>query len=474
MGVSTGRSGARRLRRKAGGAAELPASRSADQPTSKESSASVQVTKIGIVGLGTVGTGVARLLTEKGDRIAGQAGRLLRLKHVVVSDPAKQRDIELPVGMISNDLRRITDDPDIAVVALLVGGLEPARTMALRLLESGKDLVTANKALLAEHGTELFDRARELGRSIAFEAAVAGGIPIITNISQCLSANQITSLRGILNGTSNFIISQMEEAGMSFAAALAEAQRLGYAEADPTMDIDGSDAAQKLAILAHLAFGARVHWRDIPRTGIERLDTADLRYARELGYRIKLVASASLDSEQRLQVAVSPTLIKIGRPLAEVRQAYNAVMVVGDAVGKLFFHGLGAGRMPTASAVVADLVDTAVGRAQITFRALELWSQRTSRVGSCDPAAVSNRYYLRFAVADHPGVLAELCGALGRHQISIASVIQHEPAQEAPGYVPLVMMTHLTTDGATQAALEEIDRLPVVRQGSVRMRVLGN
>jgi len=433
----------------------------------------MQVTKIGIVGLGTVGTGVARILTEKAERIARQAGRMLQLKHVVVSDPSKVREIQLPADMVSADLTRITADREISIAALLVGGLEPARTMALQLLASGKDLVTANKALLAEHGTELFDRARDLGRSIAFEAAVAGGIPIITNISQCLSANQITSLRGILNGTSNFIISQMEEGGMSFGEALAEAQRLGYAEADPTMDIDGSDAAQKLAILAHLAFGARVHWTDIPRTGIDKLDPADLKYAADLGYRIKLVAVAQLH-EGNLQLSVSPTLIKIGRPLAEVRQAYNAVSVVGDAVGKLFFHGLGAGRMPTASAVVADLVDTAVGRAQITFHALELWSQRQSRVQLCDPNSLTHRYYLRFAVADHPGVLAELCGVLGRHQISIASVIQHEPDGQLDGQVPLVMMTHQATEGATQTAIREIDRLPIVRQGSVRMRVLGN
>jgi len=433
----------------------------------------MQVTKIGIVGLGTVGTGVARILTEKAERIARQAGRMLQLKHVVVSDPSKVREIQLPADMVSADLTRITADREISIAALLVGGLEPARTMALQLLASGKDLVTANKALLAEHGTELFDRARDLGRSIAFEAAVAGGIPIITNISQCLSANQITSLRGILNGTSNFIISQMEEGGMSFGEALAEAQRLGYAEADPTMDIDGSDAAQKLAILAHLAFGARVHWTDIPRTGIDNLDPADLKYAADLGYRIKLVAVAQLH-EGNLQLSVSPTLIKLGRPLAEVRQAYNAVSVVGDAVGKLFFHGLGAGRMPTASAVVADLVDTAVGRAQITFHALELWSQRQSRVQLCDPNSLTHRYYLRFAVADHPGVLAELCGVLGRHQISIASVIQHEPDGQRNGQVPLVMMTHQATEGATQTAIREIDRLPIVRQGSVRMRVLGS
>ncbi|MFO0871618.1 MAG: homoserine dehydrogenase [Pirellulales bacterium] len=429
-------------------------------------------TQVGIVGLGTVGTGVARLLRDHADRITRHTGRKVVLEHVVVRDPGRAREIDLPSSMISDDLRRITRNPQISVVALLLGGLEPARTMALELLASGKDLVTANKALLAEHGTELFDRARELGRSIAFEAAVAGGVPIITNVSQCLSANQITAIRGILNGTSNFIISQMEEQGVSFAAALSEAQRLGYAEADPTMDVDGSDAAQKLAILAHLAFGARIHWADIPRVGIDRLDPADLKYARELGYRIKLIALAQLVND-RLEIHVSPNLVKIGRPLSEVRQAYNAVTVVGDAVGRLFFHGLGAGRMPTASAVVADLIDTVTGRAQITFRALDLWSQRESRVELANHSHVAGRYYLRFAVADHPGVLAEICGVLGRHRISIASVIQHEATADLGGYVPLVIMTHVATEGAVASAVEDIDRLPVVRRGSVRLRVLG-
>ena len=276
-----------------------------------------------------------------------------------------------PVGR----LRRITSDPEIVAVAHLLGGLEPARTIMLALLEAGKDVVTANKALLAEHGPELFDRARELGRSIAFEASVAGGIPIIANISQCLSANQILSLNAILNGTSNFVLTQMEEQGVSYAEALSAAQRRGYAEADPTMDVDGTDTAQKLAILAHLAFGARVHWSDIPRQGIDTLDVADILYAKELGYRIKLLAVAELVNGD-LELHVSPTLVRCGTPLAEVRSAYNAVSVVGDAVGRVFFHGLGAGQMPTASAVVADLIDTVVGRTAITFRTLELWSQR--------------------------------------------------------------------------------------------------
>jgi homoserine dehydrogenase len=432
----------------------------------------MQKTKVALVGMGTVGTGVAKLLLDHGDRTARHAGCILWLEQVVVSDVAKHRDVELPKGLLSNDLTRITRDPDIKVVAHLVGGVEPARTIMLKLLESGKDVVTANKALLAEHGPEIFDRARELGRSIAFDACVAGGIPIITNIGQCFSANQILSLQGILNGTTNFIVSQMEEHGATYADALKEAQRLGYAEADPTMDVSGADAAQKLAILAHLAFGARVHWKEIPCEGIEKLDAADIRYARELGYRIKLIAAAKLH-ESGLELHVSPTLVRIGKPLAEVRQAYNAISVVGDAVGPVFFHGLGAGQMPTASAVVADMIDTAVGRTQITFRTLELWSQREALVSLLDHGQLSGRYYLRFTVEDKPGVLAEIAGVLGRHGISIASVIQHEPSGDGVSrVVPLVIMSYQAREGAAAAAVAEIDRLKVVKAGSVRMRVL--
>jgi len=432
----------------------------------------MEKTKVGIVGLGTVGTGVARLLLDEGDRTARHAGRTLWLQCVVDKDTTTVRDCDLPKGLLTDDLSKITDDPEIKVVAQLIGGLEPARTIMLDLLESGKDIVTANKALLAEHGPELFDRARELGRSIAFEAAVAGGIPIINSIGQSLAANQIVSLRGILNGTSNFITTQMEEHDADYDAAVAEAQRLGFAEADPTMDVDGSDAAHKLAILAQLAFGARARWTDIPRVGIDTLDRADMQYAKELGYRVKLIAVAEL-ADAALELHVSPTLVRIGLPLAEVREAYNAIRVVGDAVGKVFFQGLGAGQMPTASAVVADIIDTAVGRTAVTFRNLGLWSRRPPRVRACDPAEISGRFYFRFTVIDRPGVIADITSVLGKHEISIASVIQHEaPEDGQDDVVPLVMMTHKTTEGATVDALKEIDQLPCAAGKSIRMRVL--
>ena len=433
----------------------------------------MEKTNVAIVGLGTVGAGVARLLLDHGDRTTRHAGRTMWLKKAVVRDLQRDRSIQLPDGVLTDSLQEVIDDPEITVVAQLIGGLEPARTIMLSLLESGKDIVTANKALLAEHGPELFTRARELGRSIAFEAAVAGGIPIIANISQCLSANQIRSLEGILNGTSNFIVTQMDEKGASYDDVVCEAQRLGYAESDPTMDVDGTDAAQKLSILAHLAFGATVDWAQIPRSGIDGLDPDDLRYAQKLGYRIKLLATANL-AEDGLELSVSPTLVPVGTPLAEVRDAYNAIQVIGDAVGPVFYHGLGAGQMPTASAVAADLIDTAVGRTRLTFQTLEYFSiDQPPRVKLRDADTISGRYYFRLWVANHPGTLAAIATVLAKHGISIASVIQHEGGDGRPhrNPVPLVIMTHVATEGAARLATADIESLESVTGPVVRLRV---
>jgi homoserine dehydrogenase len=359
-------------------------------------------------------------------------------------------------------------------VVQLIGGLEPARTIMLKLLESGKNVITANKALLAEHGPELFDTARKNGCSIAFEAAVGGGVPIIAGIGQCLTANQIQSVHAILNGTSNFILTQMEQKGTPYAEAVAEAQRLGFAEADPSMDVDGTDAAQKLAILSHLSFGARVDWREIPRIGIDTVEVADIRFAEELGYAIKLVAVAELVPEG-LELHVSPTLVHQGEPMADVRNAYNAVRVVGDAVEDVFFYGLGAGQNPTASAVVADVIDTIIGRAALTFKTLDLWSdRREAPISARDPNKIPGRYYLRFNVEDRSGVLSELAGVLGRHKISISSLMQHEADEDEGGtanIVPLVIITHSAPEGAICQAVEEIDKLDCVRPKSVRLRI---
>ena len=342
--------------------------------------------------------------------------------------------------------------------------------MMIDLLENGKDVVTANKALLAEHGPELFELARQHGRSIAFEAAVAGGIPIVAAISECLAANRIESIRGILNGTSNFILSTMEEDSADYAETLARAQAEGYAEADPAMDVDGTDATQKLAILAHLAFGVWVLWADIPRTGIEEIDLDLIQFASQLGYRIRLIAVARR-ADGKLAMRVAPALVKIGTPLAETHGAYNAVSIIGDAVGRMFFHGLGAGQMPTASAVVADIIDTVVGRTAITFRTTGVLDADSpaARMGTAD---IEERSFLRFRVTDKPGVLAQITGILGDHGISIASVIQHDAADAAESGVPLVIMTHVCPSQAVQRAVAAIDTAGVTLGPSTCLSVL--
>lgn len=426
-------------------------------------------THIGLVGLGTVGSGVARILLDHGDRTARQAGRVLWLAKASVRDLAKPRDCDLPDGVLTDQIDEVVSDPSIDVVAELMGGVEKAREVVLALLDAGKDVVTANKALIAAHGPELFDAARKAGRTIAFEAAVAGGVPIISNLSQCLGGNQIESLTGILNGTCNFILSKMHAEGVPYNEVIAEAQRLGYAEADPAMDVDGTDTAQKLAILAHLAFGARPKWEDIPRVGIDTLDLADVRMAQELGYAIKLLGTAQL-TDSGLQLSVGPTLVKKGSPMAEVGGPMNAVHVTADAVGELFFQGPGAGQMPTASAVVADLIDTAVGRTKLTFQTLNLWSEGSDRTPIADPADAVARFYLRIDAADEPGVLAQVSAALAKEGISIAS-FQQQPSEAKT--VPLILMTHETTEGAAARACGAIGELAVVASAPVRLRVSG-
>ena len=430
----------------------------------------LEKTKIGLVGLGTVGSGVARILLDHGDRTKRQAGRVLWLEKASVRDLAKPRDCDLPDGVLTDQVDAVVSDPEIDVVAELMGGVDRAREVVLGLLKAGKDVVTANKALLAAHGPELFDAAREAGRTIAFEAAVAGGVPIIANLSQCLSGNQVESLTGILNGTCNFILSKMHTEGVPYSEVIAEAQRLGYAEADPAMDVDGTDTAQKLAILAHLAFGARPDWVAIPRVGIDTLDLADVRFAQQMGYTIKLLGVAEL-TDAGLQLSVGPTLVKNGRPMADVGGPLNAVRVTADAVGELFLQGPGAGQMPTASAVVADLIDTAVGRTRLTFDTLGLWSDAATRTEVADPADAAARFYLRVDAADEPGVLAQIAQALSAEGISIAS-FQQQPS-EAGSTVPLVIMTHATTEGAAAKACETIGGLPSVTSEPVRLRVGG-
>jgi homoserine dehydrogenase len=422
---------------------------------------------IALIGCGTVGGGVARLLLEQAERLSARAGRPLVLRRVVVRDPAKTRAVELPRELVTTDVQSVLRDPNVHVGVELVGGVDWAKQAVLSLLAAGKDVVTANKALLAQHGAEVFDAARQHGRAVAFEASVAGGVPIIAALAQCLAANQIQSLQGILNGTCNFILTSMTENGQSYADALAEAQRRGYAEADPTLDVNGTDAAHKLAILVQIAFGLAVPVAAIDRRGIADLDALDIRFARELGYTIKLLAETWL-SGHKLALHVSPVLLRRQAPLAMVRGAYNAIHVVGDVVGDALFAGQGAGQMPTASAVVADIIDLAVGRAQRTFATLKLWSGQRNVIQLHPSATVRSRFYLRLFVEDRPGVLADVTRVLARHHISIASLIQHEaPEDHEGGRVHLVIMSHTALTGDFRAAVAELDRLDRVVPPSV-------
>ncbi len=431
---------------------------------------------IALIGCGTVGGGVARLLLDQSDRLAARAGRSLLLRRVVVRDPAKPRSVPLPPDLLTTDLRPVLADPAVHVVVELAGGVSWARQAVLDALAAGKNVVTANKALLAEHGAEVFDAARRHQRTVAFEAAVMGGVPVIAVLGQCLSANQVLSLQGILNGTSNFILTRMSEQGGAYADALAEAQRRGYAEADPTLDVDGTDAAHKLAILAQLAFGVAVPVSAIDRRGIAGLQEVDIAYARELGYTIKLLAEAWLEPAPRrdsgptghLALHVSPVLLRHQALLAQVRGAYNAIRITGDAVGDVTLYGRGAGEMPTASAVVADIIDIAVGRAQRTFQASRLWSGVSNGVALQASAAVRSRFYLHLTVLDRLGVMAEVTRVLAQNHISIASVVQHEAFEDHEGdTVPLVIMTHTALTENFRAAVAMIDGLSSVTARSV-------
>jgi homoserine dehydrogenase len=432
----------------------------------------MQHVTIGMIGLGTVGTGVARLLTDHAERISRRAGRSIRWKWAVVRDPSKARGVPLDGVRLTTDASRVIEDPEVDIVIELMGGTDPALRIVLASLAAGKHVVTANKALLAEHGTRVFAQGRASGRAVAFEASVGGGIPIVQALQVGLAANQVQGLAAILNGTCNYILTKMTLEGLPYAEALAQAQALGYAEADPTLDVDGTDTAHKLAILAQLGFQANVKTDQIPRQGIDTLQLADLKYAGELGYAIKLLALARL-SAAGLELRVAPSLVKRGTPLAEVRGPYNAIRVVGDAVGDTFFYGRGAGMMPTASAVVGDLIDVVAGRASITSRVLDPWSEASPSIRATPPERIESRYYLRFTIADRPGVLASIAQILGERGISIASVIQHDPGDDAPDQspVPLVIMTHLAVEASLRAALATIDQLEVVHAPSVCMGV---
>lgn len=429
---------------------------------------------LAMIGLGTVGAGVARLLVDRPERFAALGIPAPKLKWIVVRDGAKTRPAAPPEALVTTQLEDVLGDPRVEIAIEVAGGVEPARDAIARLLRAGKHVVTANKAVLAEHGLELFQIANECDRAILFEASVAGGIPILGAVAETLAVNRIQSVSAILNGTCNYILTAMHERELAYDEALAEAQRLGFAEADPTLDVSGADSAQKLAILARLAFQSRVDWRTIRVRGIDQLAAADIAFAQELGYVVKLLAEGRV-LDGSLHLHVSPTLVHRSHPLAQVRGEYNAIQIVGDAVGDLFFSGKGAGMMPTASSVVAGVIDLATGRGQMTFRALGLWQPAPPGPPFASQAYLRSRFYLRFAIRDRPGTLAKIAGILGDHSISIASVIQHEVPEPASGtYVPLIIMTHDASEGSVREALAFADRLEIVHGPSVCLPVTEN
>ncbi len=426
---------------------------------------------IALIGCGTVGCGVVKLLREQPGRLAQRAGRPLEIRRIVVRDKAKARPVEVPPSLLTEDLAEALSDPRVDVVCELMGGTTTAKKVVLAALAAGKHVVTANKALLADAGHEIFEAARKADRTICFEAAVAGGVPIIRALAESLSANQITAIQAILNGTSNFILTAMAERGIPYPQALEEAQKLGFAEADPTLDVDGSDAAHKLAVLAQIAFGVTAKPHEIERVGIEHVEAIDIRFATELGYTIKLLAEAWV-AGGHVALHVAPVMVRKTDMLAQVRGAYNAIQLVGDVVGETLYQGPGAGMMPTASSVVADLIDLAVGRAQRTFAVAKLWSKE-GRGFSIEPSEkVRSRFYLRLMVIDQPGSLADVCQALAAQGISISSLVQHEaPEGDSNQAVPLVIMTHYAETGKFRAAVKVIDRQPAIRQPAVSYSV---
>ncbi|MDN3512123.1 MAG: homoserine dehydrogenase [Candidatus Jettenia sp.] len=424
---------------------------------------------VGIVGMGTVGTGVVKILLEKHSPLLEKLDCIPVLKGIADRNLDARSRIDLPSDILfADDADILINDPDIHVIIELIGGLHPAKEIITKALEKGKDVVTANKMLLALHGLELFRKARQCGKSISFEASVGGGIPVIAALRDGFIANRIESIFGIVNGTTNYILTKMTKEHVKYSDALAEAQKMGYAEKNPSMDVDGIDSSHKLAILARIGFGVDFDYKDIYCEGISTMDLSDIWYAHELGYTLKLLAVAKR-IKSAIELRVHPTLLPHDHPLSSVNGVFNAICVNGSAVGETMLYGRGAGQMPTASAVVADLVDVGLGRAGITFHAMKIFSGNCEHISVADIMQIKTRYYLRFSVVDKPGVLAKISGILGNYEISIASVIQHKIKEN--GDVPLVMMTHLAEEGNLQKALTEIKRLDIIKDSTKFLRV---
>jgi homoserine dehydrogenase len=429
---------------------------------------------IGLLGCGTVGTGVAKLLIENKDLLTARVGADLNLKWVADIDIETDRGIQFPAGVLTTDAQKILNDPEIDMVIEMIGGEGIAKDFMLKAIDNGKHIVTANKALLAAHGNELFAAAARKGVDLAFEASVGGCMPTIKSMRESLVGNHIKSMSGILNGTCNYILSKIEDEGISFKDALAEAQRKGYAEADPTLDVGGFDTAHKIAILAALAFGMEINLKDVYIEGISRITPLDIEFARQFGYRIKLLAISKIQ-DNKVEARVHPTMIPLKNLLASISGTVNAITICGDAVGDILLYGHGAGMMPTASSAVSDIVDIARNILSGTVRRVPPLSyQRESirRIPVLPLDDLVTHYYFRFAALDRPGVLSTISGILGKYDISLQSV--HQKGRKTNGSVPLVMLSHRAKEAHVKRALAEIADLNVVSDEPALIRIEDN
>jgi len=428
---------------------------------------------VGIIGFGTVGTGTAKVLLDKAALIRRHVGVPIELIRIADLDITRDRGLSLPPGILTTDVKQVLNDPAVDIVIELIGGYDIAKRVILEAIAAGKHVITANKALLALHGEEIFEAASRKGVDVGFEASVGGGIPVIRALTEGLVGNTLQSIYGIINGTSNYILSRMTHDGHGFEAVLKDAQQAGYAEANPAFDVEGIDSAHKLAILVNLAYGTPVNFKEIYTEGITHITPTDIAYAKQFGFTIKLLGIAKLvDGE--VEARVHPTMLPSRSPLAQVEEVYNAIQLVGDAVGDVVLYGRGAGSMPTGSAVVSDVI--AIGRnllkgavGRVPPASFQQDQRRPLRMKPMEE--ISSLYYLRFMVVDRPGVLAQIAGELGRCGISISSMLQQGRREEQT--VPVVIKTHMAQERDIQTALCEINRKPFVSEPATLIRVEG-
>lgn len=427
--------------------------------------------KIGIAGFGTVGSGVAKIILEQADSIALKTGVRLQLACVVDLDTKSKRPVELPDGILTNDISRLLDDDTISIAVELIGGTSAAKDIQIKMLQSGKNVVTANKALLAKHGKELYGQAHKAEKCIAFEASCAGGIPIISGLRSGLIANNISQIYGIVNGTCNYILSSMAQKNEQFSEALSQAKKKGFAESDPTLDINGSDSAHKLVIMASLAFGYEFKLEDVYIEGIENISQDEIQFGNEMGYVLKLLAIAEKNENGTISLRVHPSFIPHDNPLANVSGSFNAVSIFGSAVGQVMYFGRGAGMMPTASAIVADIIDTAIGNSATTFRHINIRprDQIESSIEKIDNLA--GRFYIRLMVKDQFGVFAQIGQVLSDNEISISGLLQKE-GRGPENTVPVVITTHITQQNKVSRSLKQLNDLDVACSKPVCIRIV--